>query len=338
MPRQARIDAPGAFHHIICRGIERRRVFLDDVDRNNFVNRLGEVLHQTSTLCFAWSLLPNHFHILTQTGAVPLSTVMSRLLTGYAGDFNRRHNRHGHLFQNRYKSILCQEEPYFLELVRYIHLNPLRARVVKSVDELKKFRYCGHASLLGIYEHSWQKTKEVLLRFDKKIAFAKGKYESFVAEGVDLGKRPEFAGGGLVRSAGGWQKILGARRYGEYLMSDERILGDSDFVNDVLSAAQEKMKGTNLYSQNGIDLERVAQIVAGLLQMNLADVWKGGRKPNTVQARSLLCYWATSELGLTATAVGERLKLSSSAASRSSRRGEQIAKDGGWCLNQLILE
>ena len=91
MPRQSRIDAPGALHHIICRGIERRRIFEDDEDRDNFIKRLGGILSETKTPCYAWAIIPNHFHILTQTGDVPLSTVMRRLLTGYAVSFNRRH-------------------------------------------------------------------------------------------------------------------------------------------------------------------------------------------------------------------------------------------------------
>ena len=122
MPRQARIDAPGALHHIICRGIERRNIFRDDTDRDNFVLRLRKLLLCTSTRCFAWALIPNHFHLLLETGAVPIATVMRRLLTGYTVTFNLRHHRCGHLFQNRYKSILCQKESYLLELVRYIHL------------------------------------------------------------------------------------------------------------------------------------------------------------------------------------------------------------------------
>ena len=129
MPRQARIDAPGALQHIIVRGIERKRIFFDDRDRDNFVTRLTTVLPESTARCYAWALIPNHFHLLLCTGNVPMSTVMRRLLTGYAVSFNRRHRRHGQLFQNRYKSILCQQEPYLLELVRYIHLNPLRAGI-----------------------------------------------------------------------------------------------------------------------------------------------------------------------------------------------------------------
>jgi putative transposase len=110
MPRKARIDAPGALHHIICRGIEQRKIFDDDADRDNFLQRLAMILKETSTPCYAWALIPNHFHLLLRTGKVPISTVMRRLLTGYAVSFNRRHRRYGHLFQNRFKSILCQED------------------------------------------------------------------------------------------------------------------------------------------------------------------------------------------------------------------------------------
>lgn len=109
MPRKARIDAPGALHHIIVRGIERRKIFLDDQDREDFVERLGGILTETHTCCLAWALIPNHAHFLFRTGPTPIATVMRRLLTGYAVFHNHRHRRHGHLFQNRYKSILCQE-------------------------------------------------------------------------------------------------------------------------------------------------------------------------------------------------------------------------------------
>jgi putative transposase len=106
MPRKARLDAPGALHHIIVRGIERRKIFKDDSDRDNFLNRLGGILRDSQTRCFAWALMSNHFHLLLRTGLVPISDVMRRLLTGYAVSFNLRHRRSGHLFQNRYKSIL----------------------------------------------------------------------------------------------------------------------------------------------------------------------------------------------------------------------------------------
>jgi REP element-mobilizing transposase RayT len=98
MPRKARIDALGALHHIIIRGIERRRIFSDDQDRDNFIERLGDIVTETQTYCFAWALIPNHVHMLLRTGQTPLATVMRRLLTGYAVSYNYRHRRHGQLF------------------------------------------------------------------------------------------------------------------------------------------------------------------------------------------------------------------------------------------------
>jgi len=118
MPRSARLDAPGVLHHIIISGIERRTIFKDNQDCGNLLQRLGSLLQETGGSCYARAFLPNQAHFLLRTGVVSLATLMRRLLTGYAVSFNRRHWRWGHLLQNRYKSIVCQEEVYFQELVR----------------------------------------------------------------------------------------------------------------------------------------------------------------------------------------------------------------------------
>jgi REP element-mobilizing transposase RayT len=146
MPRQSRIDTSGALHHVIGRGIDRQKIFTDQNDYLLFLKRLADLLMETRTSCFAWALIPNHFHLLLRTGNVPISILMKRLLAGYAINFNRRHNRCGHLFQNRYKSILCREDVYLLELVRYIHLNPLRAKLVSEYGSLTGYPYCGHGA------------------------------------------------------------------------------------------------------------------------------------------------------------------------------------------------
>ena len=126
MQRQARLDAPGTLHHIMVRGIERKNIVDDDKDRKEFVSRMGELSSETGTIIYAWALLKNHAHILLHSGAAGLPKFMRRFLTGYAVYYNRRHLRHGHLFQNRYKSIICEEEAYFKELVRYIHFHPVK--------------------------------------------------------------------------------------------------------------------------------------------------------------------------------------------------------------------
>ena len=247
MPRKARVDVPGALHHIICRGIDRKKIFRDNKDRDNFVERLGNILLHTSTKCYAWALIPNHFHLLLKTGDIPISSVMRRLLTGYAVSFNRRHGRHGHLFQNRYKSILCQEESYLLELIRYIHLNPLRAKLVAGIMELDQYPYSGHSRLTGRFADEWQESESILIRFGKRISTARKKYAEFVEDGISQGRRHELTGGGLVRSAGGWKELKTLRRREIKLQSDERILGDSDFVDTVLKKAEEHLEEKQKY-------------------------------------------------------------------------------------------
>lgn len=223
MPRKARIDAPGALHHIIVRGIERRKIFYDDEDRNNFLERLGAILTDTETPCYAWALIPNHAHMLLKTGATPIATVMRRLLTGYAVSFNRRHRRHGQLFQNRYKSILCQEDLYLLELVRYIHLNPLRARLVEDLNALDSYVYGGHSVMMGKSKQPGQDTDYILQFYDKKRLAARRHYREFVEKGIDEGRKPDLVGGGLVRSTGGWSAVSTLRK------GFERVNGKVEF-------------------------------------------------------------------------------------------------------------
>ena len=165
MPRLARLDAPGVVHHVIIRGIERRKIFRDSKDRNDMMDRLADLLPATNTSCYAWAFLSNHAHFLFRSGDKGLSALMRRLLTGYAMWFNRRHRRHGQLFQNRYKSIVCQEDIYLKELIRYIHLNPLRAKVVSDMGGLNQYKYCGHSVLMGKSDCDWQDTKYVLSYF-----------------------------------------------------------------------------------------------------------------------------------------------------------------------------
>jgi REP element-mobilizing transposase RayT len=137
----------------MARGIERRDIFKDDQDRQSFLERLAVILEKTQTQCYAWALIPNHFHLLLRTSLTPLSKVMRRLMTGYAVTFNKRHKRSGHLFQNRYKSIVCEEDQYLLELIRYIHLNPLRAGLIKDLKELDKYPWTGHSAIMGKREN-----------------------------------------------------------------------------------------------------------------------------------------------------------------------------------------
>ena len=335
MPRKARIDAPGALHHIIARGIARRKVFDDNDDRDFFVDRLGLILTDTNTQCFAWALIPNHFHLLLKTGTTPIATVMKRLLTSYAMHYNRRHKRHGHLFQNRYKSILCQEDAYLLELVRYIHLNPLRAKQVEDMNGLDNYLYGGHSTLMGKTTAAWQNKRYILRLFDDKVSPARRRYRAFVEKGVAEGKRPELTGGGLIRSVGGWAAAKALRKANALQKGDERILGDGNFVETVLSEAKEAYERRYRLNAKGIDIDSIAHRAAQIAGIEPSQVWASGKQPKVVQARSLLCYWANTELGLSQAWLSKRLRLSQPAISLSVVRGRTIAIQNNYVIENL---
>ncbi len=339
MPRKARIDAPGALHHVIARGIEKRDIFWDDHDRNNFLERLGMIIDESDTYCYAWALLSNHCHLLFKTGLAPIATIMRRLLTGYAVSFNRRHRRYGHLFQNRYKSILCQEDVYLKELIRYIHLNPLRAKIVDDLKQLDTYAFCGHSALIGRVKRSWQEVNEVLAWFAPKRRQARERYRSFVEKGVQQGRRKDLTGGGLLRSAGGWLNLKMLREAKIFYKSDERILGDSDFVESVLAAAGEQMERKYALQAAGLDLDGLAKIVARLTGVKPSRIFSPGKDRSRVYARSLLCFWAARQLGISMAELSRRTRISQSSISKSVQRGEQIVeKERYSLLNELKLE
>ena len=326
MPRKSRIDSPGVLHHVIGRGINRQKIFSDNTDYNNFIQRLGDLLSESKTSCYAWALIPNHFHLLLRTGQTPLPTVMQRLLTGYAVSYNRRHRRTGHLFQNRYKSILCQEDIYLLELVRYIHLNPLRVKVVPDYKSLSRFPFCGHGVILGRRKHDWQDSQFVLRLFGSKEGTARRSYREFVGRGIKQGRRPDLTGGGLLRSHGGWDGVKALRAAGEYQKGDERILGDGDFVSDVLAQAEEKFEQKYLMRIKGYSLKKLAERVAEIMEMNAEEIFDSVRDRKRIRARSILCYWATEMLGISQVKLSQIFNQTQSTISHAVRRGRLLVQ------------
>lgn len=323
MPRKARIDAPGALQHIVIRGIEKKRIFRGAKDYQNFLERLDNILTETITPCYAWALMPNHVHLLFRTGEVPLATVMRRLLTGYAQQFNRRHKRHGQLFQNRYKSFLCEEEPYFLELVRYIHLNPIRARLVDNIKALNNYSKTGHAVLMGRINNTWQDTDYVLRFFAKTLQSARKHYVSFVSKGLSMGSRPDLVGGGLIRSVGGWSALKAARATGMRVMGDERVLGSSDFVEKVLKKAGEAYEKKTLALARGLDLNLLIAAVADHFEIESNIIRSSSRQRTVAKARSIVCCLAVDQLMIYGAEVARQLNLSTSAVSKLASRGRK---------------
>lgn len=324
MPRLARLDIVGLLQHVMVRGIEQRNIFWDDLDRQHFLDRFVTLLAETKVRCFAWSLLSNHFHLLLMPTSRHLSCFMSRLLTGYAQSFNRRHNRSGHLFQNRYKSIVCEEEPYLLELVRYIHLNPLRAGLVANLDELDRYPWCGHAILMGNGDLEMQETNSILERFSQTITTARRNYRQFLQDGIPKGHREDLVGGGLKRSQG-------ERTNSDYESFDERVLGCGDFVDGLKQEIlmRDKMKST-------VTLVHLVNTISAILSLDPDSVKMPSKNQALATARGIISYLALFELNFTGYEVGHLLHLGSSGVSLAARRGERLLKTNLNLMNQIF--
>jgi len=344
MPRQPRLDVPGLLQHVMARGIERRKIFRDDKDRKAFLERLALILEETQTQCYAWAILPNHFHLLLRSGSTPLSKVMRRLMTGYAVTFNKRYKRSGHLFQNRYKSIICEEDPYLLELIRYIHLNPLRAKLVRDLEELDQYPWTGHSAILGLWKnlliqkkpkesnkaHKAKKqekclaektVEDVLLHFGETQRIARRRYRNFVERGIERGTRPEFQGGGLVRSAGGDKVGFFGLTKEDREKGDERILGSGDFVSEALRKAGEKWESPPGPRQS---LEALIKAVSEAFTVSPHQLKSRSRRRPLVDARSVFARIAVRNHGYKGIEVAKALSLSPPSVSRIVENGENI--------------
>ena len=358
MPRQPRLDTPGLLQHIMARGIDRTKIFRDDKDRNSFLDRLADILDEAPTQCYAWALIPNHFHLLIRTGSTPLSKVMRRLMTGHAVTFNKRHKRSGHLFQNRYKSVVCEENPYFLELIRYIHLNPLRAKLVQNLEELDKYLWTGHSAILGRRKNPLipdspvnesfslssgkgknnknpdhpvnpvkkkplaEKTiEDVLLYFGETKKAARRRYRQFVKNGIEQGKRPEFQGGGLVRSSVGNKAGLLGRKKEERERGDARILGGGVFVEEIL---QESNGLYQMKTRNSISLDDLILKVSSNVDLDMEDLKSSKRNRKVSYARAVISYLAVNHLGRNASEVARKLRISGMGVGKCVDRGKKL--------------
>jgi len=316
MPRQARLDVAGTLHHVILRSIEKRKIFGDNLDREAFVSRMGQLALEAKTKIYAWSLLSNHAHILLRSGPEGLPRYMRRLLTGYAQAYNRRHKRYGHLFQNRYKSIICEEDVYFQKLVRYIHLNPLRAGLVQNLEQLDRYPWSGHGVLMGKVNYSWQDVDYVLSWFGKRVGQARRIYGRFVSEGIKQGHRPELVGGGLIRSLGGWSAVTSLRRSGQSILTDERILGTDDFVERVLGEADHSAK--RLFSSR-LRAKEAGQLIEERCKKEgiaVRELQMGSRRGVIPGIRSDLAWKLAREWGIPLAEIARQLGVSTSAISQ----------------------
>ena len=320
MPRSARLDQPGALHHVIARGIERRDIFVDDADRADLVERLGRLADTHALDVYAWALMPNHIHLLVRTRAQRLSSSMRSLLGGYATMFNRRHGRVGHLFQNRYKSILCDEEAYFHTLLRYIHLNPIKGAIVATVADLDDYPWTGHAAIVRRCCRPWQDVDFVLASFAGTPSQAIRRYRTSLSESLRSDGSMDLDGGGLVRSAAGLRIVPVLQRGRERFRSDERILGRTEFTITI----QRELEAIERRPEHGpLTIDLLIDRVATALGVSAAVLMANGRSPVQTKAREAVAFLWTSGLGRTGLSAANRLGITPSAVYAAANRGKR---------------
>jgi REP element-mobilizing transposase RayT len=214
MARKPRIEFCGALYHVIARGNQRRRIFLGPDDYEDYLSRMWSYHKKFGFILYAYCLMPNHVHLLVEMGDVLLSKIMQAIQFSYTQSFNRRHRKVGHLFQGRYKAILCQKDEYLLELIRYIHLNPVRAKLVNNP---KSYRWSSHRAILGLEKIARCDVDVVLRQFGGTRRSAIRNYESFVLDAIGAGHKDAY-----------------------YNVRDGRILGEEGFAGTILDHEVEK--------------------------------------------------------------------------------------------------
>ncbi len=298
MPRKPRLHLPGGLYHVILRGNDRQDIFFEDEDRLAFYRLLEEGTRRFGYRVHAFCLMTNHVHLALQMGRQPLSKGLQNLSLRYTRHINRSQDRVGHLFQGRYKALLVDADSYGLELVRYIHLNPVRARLVSDPAD---YAYSGHLDYLGKRALSFLTTDWVLSQFDQRVAVARGRYARFVAGGMSEGHRSEFHRGS----------------------EESRVVGDDRFVERALQASGEPARARR------VDLDHVVAYVCKGSGLAERELWKAGKNRAASQARALIGWLAATSGSATLSEVARRLKRDISAISRAVTQLERITAEGG---------
>ena len=282
MARWPRVEFEGALYHVIVRGNHRRDIFRDESDRIAYLQRIEHYRERYRCIVYAYVLMSNHVHLLIETGAVKLSKIMQGIQFSYTQRYNRRYHAVGHLFQGRYKAILCDRDAYLLELVRYIHLNPAR---MKTPQDPWKYRWSSHRAYLGENSPLKIQAQAVLEQFGSKIRMARSGYLDFMKEGIGQGHLDRF-----------------------YQTVEQRFLGDERFVDEIAKHKKERDPATIKV--------KFSRLVEGVYGIEAGRLLGTERKRTWVEPRSLLVYAAREWCGIKAKVLAEHLHGDASMISR----------------------
>jgi len=292
MARKCRAEVAGGLYHVMACGNNRRRIFDSPADYQKFLTLLSRQKARFPFFLYAYCLMTNHFHLLVERQAHTVGRIMHRLLTGYSQYYNRRHRRVGHLFGDRHKSILCQTDRYLCELVRYIHLNPVRAKVVARPEA---YEYSSHRAYLGMEKAGIVDVDPVLRHFGRNRKLAQKAYADFVMAGVRLGRQEHF-----------------------YQGDDQRILGSDEFVDATIHRLGESVRsGRQVQARQPEELKVTAlveavELVCGMPRERFCSSEKSAP---VVRAKEVFLV-AGREMGASLKTLSEVIGLNSSTTSR----------------------
>jgi len=287
MPRPPRLEYPGALYHVIARGNRQQPIFHENRDYLKFLTSLAENVQRRHFHLYAYVLMTNHFHLLLEQEQVPLSRFMQVLLTSYAQWHNQRYRHVGHLFQGRYRSLVCDKESYLLELTRYIHLNPVRAKMVNSPEE---YPWSSYLVYLGKRSEPYVESEAVLQLLAETDAAARRAYEAFVFDALGQSSKPELY-------AATEQQLLGDERFVENSKKTHQHTLEVETVPTVKPSISKVLETVSSHTgipvailagrTEGEAVKRAREIVAGIardyLGLSLAEVASSlKRSPNTI--------------------------------------------------------
>jgi REP element-mobilizing transposase RayT len=298
----------------MARGIEGMNIFSDNSDRYTFINLLEKYLAASECRCYAWALMNNHYHLIVATGDLHLSELMKPLNSKYATYFNKKYLRRGYLFQDRFKSIASQDQLYCEEMVRYVHLNPIRAGIIASVDELDRFPWSGHSALMGYEKRPFQDIQTILRRFGKNRNDARMKYRKFLGAGLT---NPENDAVVLIRES--TQK----GRSG----NDPRrwVIGDSDFIRKAIHKANQKRLNISRFAVEGWNMEKVVEYVGSKIDIAPSLIRIRTRGGLASEGRKISAFLAYRELGFPLSEIARYYQISGVAVSKMIPSGKEYA-------------
>jgi REP element-mobilizing transposase RayT len=304
MGRPLRIEYPGALYHVTSRGNEKQDIFLEDSDRKRFLGLLEDYHDRFDLVVHCFVLMANHYHLTLETPQGNLLKVMHGINSSYTGYFNRKYGRVGHLFQGRYRGILVDKDSYLVELTRYVHLNPVRAKVVERPEEYPWSSYAGYIwkrKRVGWMEYGW-----ILSQFGSDEGAAVRMYRKFVESGMDEpGDSPL---GGVVG-----QVLLGGE---EMLGKVKKLLRGKEVGHDVVERRR---------FRDAPRAEDIISAVGSVLGVDEAMITGRGRKGN--EARKLAVYLVKRYSGMSNGEIGALFGgIHSSGVTKASGRVEEKMK------------